>query len=168
MTSNGTKCWALTLCSEVLFRTWQAFLRAPEKLLAHESFHWSRHTDSVSPLSNSICLLLQKRKQKSKPAVKYTRKGKSPWKPVKKELWERWAIALRLGELQWGSHKGEQGWACRLVSSSPPKGFSSSLLLTPAAPPLPSLSLFQNYFNCFLIHPPVLPSTRPSILSLSN
>lgn len=168
MTSNGTKPGGWLFVLRFLFRVWQAFQRAPKKMLAHESCHWSRCTDSVSPLSNSICLLLQKRKQKSKPAVKYPHKGKSPWKPVKKELWERWAIAVRLGELQWGSHKGEGGWAQGLVSCSPPKGFSLSLLPIPTAPRLPSLSLFLDYFNCFLIHSPVLPFPRDSILSLSN
>lgn len=39
----------LTLCSEVLFRTWQASPRAPKKMLAQESSHWSRRI-RIQPL----------------------------------------------------------------------------------------------------------------------
>lgn len=96
------------LCLEVLFRTWQAIQRAP-KMVAHGGFHWSQHMDSVSALSNSYLPPALEGKQKGNPVVKCTHDSKSPWQPVHKELRERWAIAVRLSELQWEGDKGKGG-----------------------------------------------------------
>lgn len=152
MTSDGTKSSAVNSLFRVFVQNVTGFRGSSQDKACRRCCHWSGHLGSASPLSNHICLRM---KQRSPPAVRCTPKGKSPAKPVRKDLWEGCAAAVRLRELPRESHRGRGGASPRLVSSISKKGFQ------PSPPPdscwgrLPSSSLCLGYCYCSLTHFPV-------------